>query len=178
MFGGFLYSFGWFVGVALLWTSKRWSTRDKLIGTFVLPGGLAAAIVGALFAASGGSTRACSGSVGEPQICSSSGSSWSWVGSVVLAACILAPFFTAFYLRYRAHQVRPANWVPRQSSSSGCVWGIAALAIGILALGIGLFAVSGTGVSNGPAQVPNPAPPVATAEPVQQPTGPLPTNSS
>jgi hypothetical protein len=30
---------GWFVGVALLWTSERWSVRDKLLGTLVVPGG-------------------------------------------------------------------------------------------------------------------------------------------
>ena len=33
--------FGWFVGVALLWASGVWTTRDKLIGTFLFPGGLA-----------------------------------------------------------------------------------------------------------------------------------------
>jgi hypothetical protein len=39
--GGFAWGVGWFVGVVLLWLSSRWSTRDKLIGTFVVPGGLA-----------------------------------------------------------------------------------------------------------------------------------------
>jgi hypothetical protein len=32
---------GWIVGVVLLWASARWTTRDKMIGTLVLPGGLA-----------------------------------------------------------------------------------------------------------------------------------------
>ena len=32
---------GWFVGVVLLWVSDAWSTREKLVGTFVIPGGLA-----------------------------------------------------------------------------------------------------------------------------------------
>lgn len=31
---------GWIVGVILLWTSRRWEAWEKLIGTFVLPGGL------------------------------------------------------------------------------------------------------------------------------------------
>jgi uncharacterized membrane protein len=31
---------GWFVGVVLLWVSDAWTTRDKLLGTFVVPGGL------------------------------------------------------------------------------------------------------------------------------------------
>jgi hypothetical protein len=31
---------GWFVGVVLLWISDAWETRDKLIGTLLVPGGL------------------------------------------------------------------------------------------------------------------------------------------
>ena len=34
---------GWAVGVLLLWTSQRWTRRDKLLGSLVLPGGLAPA---------------------------------------------------------------------------------------------------------------------------------------
>ena len=33
---------GWFIGVVLLWLSPRWTTRDKLLGTLVWPGGLLA----------------------------------------------------------------------------------------------------------------------------------------
>lgn len=40
---------GWFVGFVLLWASRVWSTRDKLIGTFVLPGGLVPAVSLLLF---------------------------------------------------------------------------------------------------------------------------------
>src|SRR5687767_11415213 len=32
---------GWVVGVVLLWVSDVWSKREKLIGTFAVPGGLA-----------------------------------------------------------------------------------------------------------------------------------------
>ncbi|CAN5255483.1 hypothetical protein BH20ACT22_BH20ACT22_18810 [soil metagenome] len=31
---------GWFVGAVLLLVSRVWTVRDKLIGTFILPGGL------------------------------------------------------------------------------------------------------------------------------------------
>jgi len=41
LFGGFALLAGWFVGVALLWSSKVWKVSDKLLGTFVVPGGLA-----------------------------------------------------------------------------------------------------------------------------------------
>jgi hypothetical protein len=41
-FGGVLLTFvGWVAGVVLLWLSPRWSIRDKVLGTLVLPGGLA-----------------------------------------------------------------------------------------------------------------------------------------
>jgi hypothetical protein len=40
LFGGFALFVGWFVGVGLLWSSKVWRVSDKLIGTFVVPGGL------------------------------------------------------------------------------------------------------------------------------------------
>ncbi len=39
--GAFFFGIGWLIGVALLWTSRTWSLRDKLLGTFVPPGGLA-----------------------------------------------------------------------------------------------------------------------------------------
>jgi len=36
-----LFVVGWFVGAVLLWSSRIWTLRDKLIGPLVLPGGLA-----------------------------------------------------------------------------------------------------------------------------------------
>ena len=43
LFGGIVIPFlGWVVGVVLLWMSPRWTTRDKLLGTLVWPGGLLA----------------------------------------------------------------------------------------------------------------------------------------
>jgi hypothetical protein len=39
--GGFILpAIGWLIGVVLLWTSSAWTTREKLIGTLVIPGGL------------------------------------------------------------------------------------------------------------------------------------------
>jgi hypothetical protein len=37
--GSLLPVLGWLVGVALLWSSKRWRTSEKLLGTLVVPGG-------------------------------------------------------------------------------------------------------------------------------------------
>jgi hypothetical protein len=47
---------GWIIGVVLLWLSETWTTRDKLIGTLVVPGGLTGAFFFALY---GGTTHAC-----------------------------------------------------------------------------------------------------------------------
>ncbi len=38
LLGGFLFWVGWLVGLFLLWTSRVWTLRDKLIGTSLLCG--------------------------------------------------------------------------------------------------------------------------------------------
>ena len=43
--GGFIVGVGWIVGVVLLWTSDRWSTGVKLLGTLVWPFGIAGVYV-------------------------------------------------------------------------------------------------------------------------------------
>ena len=45
LFGGFLFGVGWIVGVVLLWTSERWITGEKLLGTLVWPFGFAGAFI-------------------------------------------------------------------------------------------------------------------------------------
>jgi hypothetical protein len=42
--GGLFAGLGWVVGVVMLWYSQRWRTSDKLVGTLVWPGGLAAVL--------------------------------------------------------------------------------------------------------------------------------------
>ncbi|MFI7138154.1 HAAS signaling domain-containing protein [Streptomyces massasporeus] len=43
-FGAFLCGVGWLTGLLLLWTSRHWRIRDKIIGTAFVPGGLAVPI--------------------------------------------------------------------------------------------------------------------------------------
>ncbi|HEY7283059.1 MAG TPA: hypothetical protein VID47_15840 [Actinomycetota bacterium] len=43
---------GWIVGVALLWASRVWTTREKWIGTLIVPGGLAPAFFLTFYATS------------------------------------------------------------------------------------------------------------------------------
>jgi hypothetical protein len=42
--GGLLIGLGWIAGVVMLWASPRWRISDKLLGTLVWPGGLAAVL--------------------------------------------------------------------------------------------------------------------------------------
>jgi uncharacterized membrane protein len=105
---------GWFLGVVLLWISRVWTTRDKLIGTFVLPGGLALVPILFLFAAP--TVSMCepeSTEFGRQQVegvtvtaCAeqASTSEWWWIALMILIA--LLPIATAVYLGRRA-------WSPR-----------------------------------------------------------------
>jgi hypothetical protein len=60
VFGGFLALIGWIVGAWMLWWSSAWTKVEKLIGTFVVPGGLAlaAALAQEAIGAAGKSTSA------------------------------------------------------------------------------------------------------------------------
>ena len=57
---------GWFVGVVLLWTSETWSTGEKLLGTLLVPGGLALPL---FLLTVGTSANSCGGEVGGPLTC-------------------------------------------------------------------------------------------------------------
>jgi hypothetical protein len=55
LLGGIVIPFlGWVIGVVLLWLSPRWTTRDKLLGTLVWPGGLLAPALLVVAAAAAG----------------------------------------------------------------------------------------------------------------------------
>lgn len=115
--GGFAFGVGWLIGLILLWSSRLWSTRDKLIGTFIVPGGLATTWFVAGFAAGSSETGGCSGFA--PQInpltgavirrgtmhCTPVGgpSTVTAVLQVALAVVlVLAPLVSAVYLARRA----------------------------------------------------------------------------
>lgn len=66
IFGGFAFGFGWLVGLYGLWSSKTWRIWDKLLGTFIWPGGLFGTFYFYLFIPSTGGT-ACSGLRGAGQ---------------------------------------------------------------------------------------------------------------
>jgi hypothetical protein len=107
LFGFFAAGVGWVVGVVLLWRSRAWTTRDKLIGTLVLPGGLFATVL-LLLLALGRSRK---------MICTNFGTSYgtsvthcthgpssgpSTLVSIALILLALTPIATAVYLARRA----------------------------------------------------------------------------
>jgi hypothetical protein len=100
LFGGFIFVFGWIAGAILLWTSRAWNTRDKLIGTLVVPGGLATALPVALLT---GSKQLCTSVNGGPQHCTGGPSTLHQIiATVLVLSCVIGPIFTAIYLARRA----------------------------------------------------------------------------
>ena len=95
---------GWLVGVVLLWISSAWTARQKLLGTLVVPGGLALP-VGLLLVTT--SSETCFEQpipIGRDQgqmVCSSGGSSGQIVGSIVVAVLAAASIAVVIYLGRR-----------------------------------------------------------------------------
>jgi formate hydrogenlyase subunit 3/multisubunit Na+/H+ antiporter MnhD subunit len=85
----------WVVGVVLLWRSRAWSRRDKLLGTLVIPGGLAVveyALIEAVLALREDCGEGCSvGIYIDP------------LSAVILLALTITPLITALYLAARAN---------------------------------------------------------------------------
>jgi len=90
----------WIVGVMLLWVSDVWSTRDKLLGTFVTPGGIGLPLI----SLASQSLSACGG-----DDCGNETSAADW--AVIVAALALffgAPIATIVHLARRP-RARPAT---------------------------------------------------------------------
>jgi len=108
LFGGFIFGFGWFAGLILLWSSRARTTREKWIGTLVIPGGLATSLlVGLIVNISLGlpTKQICRGIAGGAQHCTNaSGASTgsSILAIAVFAVLVLAPIATSIYLARRA----------------------------------------------------------------------------
>lgn len=113
LLGGFALLIGWCVGVALLWNSRIWTARDKLIGTFVLPGGLSPVLFAAAFVTVRSSVtgRVCeatpNGSKCHDVVSSSGGS--HVLGIALLVALLVLPILSAIYLAWRANSAEAAT---------------------------------------------------------------------
>lgn len=103
--GGFIFGVGWFAGLVLLWDSRAWTTRDKWIGTLVIPGGLATGVLVGLIAIGLPTKKFCKGIAGGVQHCTNAGgpSTPSHIlGIAAFALLVLAPIATSIYLSRRA----------------------------------------------------------------------------
>lgn len=119
--GGFLGGIGWLIGVVLLWLSNTWTIRDKLIGTLIVPGGLALPVLLAIVGMTtnsagqvctstatinsttkaGGSHTTCTHLSGTPL--------YQQILLVALMALlVVAPIASAAYLARRSRRLAPA----------------------------------------------------------------------
>lgn len=99
---------GWVVGVVLMWSSKAWTRGQKLLGTFVFPGGLGAVlflwlIPVTLFTevctevSDGDLVQVPAVGSGAVSVCASSGTP-AWLVIPVAALVALGPILVAVYL--------------------------------------------------------------------------------
>jgi uncharacterized membrane protein len=116
MFGGFLLGLGWVVGIALLWTSTRWRTRDKWLATLVWPFGYAGVFVlSSIALLAPASTRTCTstavtaGGVAHETCTGGGGSLPGWLGFVIFLAIIVAPVLVAVRLLRTPRTPRPSK---------------------------------------------------------------------
>ena len=120
LIGGFILIVGWFVGVALLWSSRIWTLRDKLIGTLVVPGGLVTSVLLILGVGGSASGGACSGfttttrgphgvkAVNAGTDCTSSGGGVNYLALALLVVLFVLPILTSIYLGRRATRAEVA----------------------------------------------------------------------
>jgi hypothetical protein len=113
---------GWLAGVVLLWASRRWSIRDKLLGTLVVPLGLAAPLYiwfnTAPFAAL--TTSESCYATGDGGVVCETGPRPAWVRVTLLVVLTVAPLVMAVVLLLRAGRAdRPSRAEPHPDSVTG-----------------------------------------------------------
>lgn len=107
-FGALAFGVGWLVGVVLLWTSDRWTTREKLLGTLVWPGGVLAPVYGPVLLGVDGQQCSSSETVGPdgtvvttPEVCEGFALP-PVVGVPLLVVLVAAPLAVVLLLASRA----------------------------------------------------------------------------
>lgn len=104
--GSIIILVGWVTGVLLLWVSRRWTVREKLLGTLVVPlGPFGLLFLGPLFPSQSCSSSTV-GTVGggvitTPEECTGFALS-PWLGIPLLAIVVIAPFVVGGLLLRRA----------------------------------------------------------------------------
>jgi len=93
---------GWIVGVVLLWVSSTWTIGQKILGTLVVPGGLALPLGLTVLATSSATcVQVPVAGAPNPVACTSGGTGGETVGTVVLILLAVASVATIVYLGRR-----------------------------------------------------------------------------
>ncbi len=104
LLGAFVFWLGWIAGVVMLWSSRTWRLKDKLLGTLIWPGGLLfPVIIGAMPIVS--SSSSCQGNSSSVHCSSPPGVLPKPFGIIIGVVALLAPILTAIHLnRVRRRQ--------------------------------------------------------------------------
>lgn len=109
---------GWLAGLGLLWASRAWTVREKLVGTLVVPFGLAAAIPALLvFSEMVSCGDPSPGQSLEPGCTAAYSLPQRVVWGAILGVCIVGPVFTTIFLARRMKRPLPSEGY----ASSGAV---------------------------------------------------------
>jgi hypothetical protein len=158
--GSFIPFVGWIAGVIVAWTSRRWTTGEKLLATLVMPFGPAAGLVvmayGSLMV-----TRVCTSSSSElvdgtfasgPEVCTGPPVWTGWLMLALVAVWVVAPFVVAIVLvrraRARADLEPPTPVQPSTTAPGTSPWGGLEIAA-VLLLAIGGFLLPVVGPAAG-----------------------------
>jgi hypothetical protein len=95
--------FGWIAGLILLWSSPIWTTRDKYIGSLIIPGGLMLPLMYFLGSAGSEVCGTVSGPRGTISTCPDSSGLSDAIRLAIFALTVAAPIVTAIYLARRAN---------------------------------------------------------------------------
>ena len=96
LLGGFVFWAGWIVGVVLLWSSGTWRLKDKLLGTFIWPGGLVLPVLslGLVGGTSSGQGNSSSVHNSVPGVLPQP------LGVIITIVVFLSPILVAVYLHH------------------------------------------------------------------------------
>jgi hypothetical protein len=138
--GSFLLGIGWLIGVVLLWSSRRWRLREKLLLTLVVPGGPALfPLIGVFLPA-----QVCTQVEGGPETCTGFAFPEA-IGIPLLIVSFFGPFVVGGIMLHRAIAraatepaipVRP--WWGRREIAAVLMLGVGAVFLPVLAPAVGL----------------------------------------
>jgi len=92
---------GWVIGAILLATSQVWTSREKVIGLLLVPGGLLPA-----FLLGTGVGSVCTQTIHNGRVVSNTctGGLPPWLGFVVLAVLVIGPIWSTYFLASRMNR--------------------------------------------------------------------------